>query len=161
MHHLQKKPTSEHRHSFTYFSSCSWLSRKRRAILPNDWKALAKPSRKLSGITPCYSRIDVQSYLNPLKELKQMMTVKAVKEVLSFECPKLYILDCHLLGLPWASILFSMNNLGTHKVYGVHDFLPGKLNFCTGKTILSLKEHWWVRLVICLSSLRHEIQGHL
>lgn len=54
--------------------------RKRRAILPNDWESLAKTSRKLSRLT-CYSRIDVQSCLNSMKELIQTMTVEAIKEV--------------------------------------------------------------------------------
>lgn len=48
--------------------------------MPNDKEALAKTSRKLSRLT-CHSRIDVQSCLNSMKELIQMMTIEAVKEV--------------------------------------------------------------------------------
>lgn len=77
---------------------------------------------------------------------------------LSSECPKLCILGWCIL---WASILFSENNLGKHQVYWVHDSLPDKLKFYTGKTILSFKEHWQAQLVICLSSVKYEIQGHL
>lgn len=80
---------------------------------------------------------------------------------LSSECPKLCILGWCILVLLWASILFSENNLGKHQVYWVHDSLPDKLKFYTGKTILSFKEHWQVQLVICLSSVKYEIQGHL
>lgn len=80
---------------------------------------------------------NVQSYLKALKKLIQVMTVQAIKEVLSSDCLKLYIWRLCILVLLRASILFIENNLGTHKGYAMHDSLPNKLNFYTGKAILS------------------------
>lgn len=76
---------------------------------------------------------------------------------MSSECPELHILDCCILFLLSASILFSESNLDAYKIYRMHDSLPDKLNFCTGQTVLSLKGHREVQVVICLSSVRYEI----
>lgn len=74
-----KRPAQINRHSQAYISRHSWLNRKRKTKLPNDWKTVAKPSRKLSRLLSwCYWSLDVQSNLNSLKELIQM-TVKAAK----------------------------------------------------------------------------------
>lgn len=67
--------------------------------------------------------------LNPLQDLIQMMTAKAVQEFLSSEFPKLYILGGCILSLFWTSILFNENNLSTCKAHRVQDSLSDEFNF--------------------------------
>lgn len=98
VHHLQNKPALKHRHSFSYFISYSSLSRKELYCLMTE-KHWLNDLKILSRIKKRYSRIYVQSCLSHLQDLIQMVTAKAVKEVSSSECPKLYISGCCILGL--------------------------------------------------------------